>query len=111
MEVHSPSIPLMTHHLTKTYPRTINRRFFLEARGRLLAYQPLLIGAAEMSNLLGIPRQSLCNWRVRFNFIPDPTAELAQGPTWERAKIWNWIARELEDMGEPVDLKKIVNSK
>lgn len=40
--------------------------------------------------MAGVPRATVRQWRARGQ-LPEPCAELAMGPVWERAAIERWI--------------------
>ncbi len=52
-----------------------------------------LLGLSEVAELAGVSRQAVVNWRTRFRDFPQPAAELASGPVWERADIEKWLRR------------------
>jgi chromosome partitioning protein len=49
-----------------------------------------LVGTAEVSEMLGVTKQTLGNWRARNASFPSPVAELKSGPVWNRAEIAEW---------------------
>lgn len=48
-----------------------------------------VVGIAEIAAMLGVPRNTVAQWRKR-GALPQPDAELAAGPVWERAAIEQW---------------------
>ncbi len=54
--------------------------------------EPALVGVAEISALLGVPRSTVSMWdsRCATNGFPEPVQELAMGPVydWPAVKAW-----------------------
>jgi hypothetical protein len=48
-----------------------------------------LVGVSEIARMFGVTRQSASRWKAE---LPEPVAELAGGPVWERATIEAWAA-------------------
>jgi len=57
---------------------------------------PDLVGVAEISSRLGVPRSTVSMWDARraTNGFPEPVADLAMGPVydWSAVKAW-WEGR------------------
>lgn len=52
--------------------------------------QPELVGLSEVAELLGVSRQVVGNWRLRYHDFPKPIAELKSGPVWKREDVVFW---------------------
>ncbi len=54
--------------------------------------EPTLVGVAEISALLGVPRSTVSMWDSRraTNGFPEPVQDLAMGPVydWPAVKAW-----------------------
>lgn len=54
----------------------------------------MLLGLAEIAELLGVTRQVVANWKVRKQNFPKPIAELKSGPVWEENTVVEWAESE-----------------
>lgn len=52
-----------------------------------------LVGINEVSQMAGVSRQAVVNWRVRASDFPAPVTELASGPIFLRSKIRAWLRK------------------
>lgn len=59
-----------------------------------------VVGIAEIAAMAGVPRATVRQWRARGQ-LPEPCAELAMGPVWERAVIEAWVAARLGASATP----------
>jgi predicted DNA-binding transcriptional regulator AlpA len=50
-----------------------------------------IVGMAEIAQMLGMPRNTVNQWRFR-GLLPAPATELATGPVWYRRVIEEWAA-------------------
>ncbi|QIG79213.1 ParA family protein [Stakelama tenebrarum] len=53
-----------------------------------------LLGLAEISELLGVSKQAVANWRARRDDFPNPIATLKSGPVWSEDAVRSWAAAE-----------------
>ena len=70
--------------------------------------QPELLGLSEVASLIGVSKQVVVNWRVRYHDFPQPIAELKSGPVWSRDSVVAWAAENririrLSTYGEDVE--------
>lgn len=49
-----------------------------------------IVGAAELAEMLGVPRAQIYVWKNRGK-LPVPDAALAAGPVWRRSTIRAWM--------------------
>jgi chromosome partitioning protein len=68
-----------------------------------LEAQVMLVGLAEMADLLGVTKQVLTNWRSRKANFPEPIAELKSGPVWDWKAIEAWAFAEGIEIAHPKD--------
>lgn len=50
-----------------------------------------LLGIAEIANLAKVSKQTVSNWRLRYDSFPRPAQDSQSGPMWERDTIEAWI--------------------
>jgi len=65
--------------------------------------QPTLVGTAELSELFGVSKQTISNWRAKETF-PSPIAELKAGPVWDQASVISWALEQGLTSGEVAGL-------
>lgn len=82
--------------------------------------EPLkMVGMVEIADLLGVNRQLVANWRVRYPDFPVPDLQLAAGPLWILEKVDSWgrqknmvgdiICRNPEQIGKHFTNEAICN--
>lgn len=54
-----------------------------------------LAGIAELATELGVPKQTLCNWRTRNADFPGAVVVLASGSVYDRREVAVWRADHL----------------
>jgi chromosome partitioning protein len=52
------------------------------------------VGINEISEMAGVSRQAVTNWRARATDFPAPVSELASGPIFRRSQIRSWLRRK-----------------
>jgi predicted DNA-binding transcriptional regulator AlpA len=57
--------------------------------GDIVTRKERLIGFREIGEVLGVGRTSAARYTKRENF-PEPVAELASGPVWNRDEVTAW---------------------
>jgi chromosome partitioning protein len=57
-----------------------------------------LIGLSEVSELFGVSKQVVANWRLRRKDFPKPLAELKSGPIWQYQAIKSWAEQNNVDI-------------
>ena len=55
-----------------------------------------LVGLTEAAELAGVSRQTIWNWKNFYESFPQPIAELAAGPIWEKDAMLAWIKSHQE---------------
>jgi len=50
-----------------------------------------LVGISEISELAGVTKQAVANWRQRFEHFPKPVQTLQAGPVWDAEVIAEWL--------------------
>jgi chromosome partitioning protein len=50
-----------------------------------------LLGIAEIAELAEVSKQTVNNWRVRYDSFPKPVQSLQSGPIWLKEKIEDWV--------------------
>lgn len=77
----------------ENFPRSITSRTLVQAMGRISDHKQVILGHAELADIFGVSKSTICNWRSRYSFIPTPLGVLAQGPVWYRDQISDLISR------------------
>jgi chromosome partitioning protein len=69
-----------------------------------------LVGINEISDMAGVSRQAVANWRVRADDFPKPISELASGPVFLRSQVRAWLRRNRRT-GPMTHIVSIINLK
>ena len=69
-----------------------------------------LVGISEISDMAGVTRQAVSNWRSRDPSFPKPLAELSAGPVWDKKTISEWLVERVESKKVPSNVQKAVAS-
>ncbi|MCA9466806.1 MAG: hypothetical protein KC643_15380 [Nitrospira sp.] len=59
-----------------------------------------IVGINEISDMAGVSRQAVVNWRSRSADFPHPLQELASGPVFRRAQVRAWLIRNNRKLDE-----------
>jgi helix-turn-helix protein len=59
---------------------------------------PRMYGIAEIADALGVPRNTVAQWRIRGK-LPPATEYLRTGPVWDAKTIEPWIRERRKEEG------------
>jgi hypothetical protein len=52
-----------------------------------------LVGLHEIADAIGVTKQVVYSWRVRFPSFPKPLADLRMGPVWKWGALKGWVSQ------------------
>lgn len=90
-------------------PRAVVWNVSNAAESDLRAVAVHLVGAAEISSLLGVAAEEVNAWKDRHAEFPTPVSCLRSGDIWDRREVITWaratgrLSAELETTDEAVD--------
>lgn len=55
---------------------------------------PELVGVSEIGEMAGVSRQTVTNWRARYEDFPEPVADLKATPVFVAVVVRAWLKRQ-----------------